>query len=322
VGNALTRSVTRLFLIIAFAAAGGLACPAESGPTSVERYRVTVTVGLDGRLDVSEQITTRPAPGEAAIERRISPGRFDAILDARATMDGQPVGGDSGGRLPSARWTFRADVERPHELSLGYKVDGALQLEGRQRRLTWRAFEATRAYAIEHAIVELQTPPGVAILMPSGMAEAGWQVSLEGSRLIATRDRLPAAAPGTLLALLGGDALPLREPTWQFDLARVGQLAPAFAAGGAFILVVAVGIVLMLWRFDRRHPSPGRRRQLRVSALVVFLSGVGCAVAAWLLLQPFGWWPHAIGLGLAASALLFYVLSFRYPRAPSPEPRA
>jgi hypothetical protein len=328
-GNALSRSVTRLALIVAFAA-GIAACSSGAGPVAVERYRVSLNLTGDGVLDVGEDVTARFAAGPAAFERRTPPDRFDDVLNLRATLDGRQLSGDAaadlvavrGGRAVSARWTFPAVAERPHQLALAYRVSGALQLEGRQRRLTWRVFEPHRTYVIDRAIVELRTPPGVSILMPSGMAEAGWQVSVGEGHLVATRDSLPAAEPGTLLVLLSGDALPLREPQWQFDMARAGQLAPAFAAGGAFIVVVALGIVLMLWRFDRRQPATGRRRQLQVSAAVVCLAGALCALIAWWLLGRFGWWPHAIGLGLVASALLFYGWSFRYPRAASLEPRA
>ena len=41
-----------------------------------------------------------------------------------------------------------------------------------------------------------------------------------------------------------------------------------------------------------------------------------------LLMQHFGPWPHAIGLGLVVSAALFFVVSVWYPRASGPEPRA
>jgi hypothetical protein len=323
-----TGSVPRLIPIVLLAAVGA-ACSGDSNPLAVLEYRVSITLSLDGVLDVREHVTARFAAGVAVFERHAPPGRFDDVRDFRATLDGRTLSGDqnvvsvSGGRSLSARWTFPAVAERPHTLTLSYRVDRALQLEGRQRRLTWRAFEPRRDYAIEHAIVELRTPPEVAILMPSGMAEAGWQVSIGGTgHILATRDQLPAGEAGTLLALVSGDALPLQEPEWQFDTARASELAPAFLAGGAFIVVVALGIVLMLWRFDRRHPSPSRRRQLRVSAAVVCLAGGGWALVVWLLMHRFGGWPHAIGLGLVASAVLFFVMSVWYPRASSHEPRA
>lgn len=324
------RSARHLVLLVVLAACGGVAgCAGGGNAVVVHNYRVTVTVGLDGGLDVAEHVTARFAAGPGVFERRVSPGRFDGILDPRALLDGRPPSGErttvevTGGQSLSARYVFPAVAERAHDLALHYRVDRALALEGRQRRLTWRAFEPGRAYTIERAIVELRAPPQVVILMPSGMAEAGWQVSIgSGGQILATRDDLRPDESGTLLALLSGDALPLREPQWQFDLARAGQLAPAFAAGGAFIVVVALGIALMLWRFDRRHPAPGRRWQLRVSAAVVCLAGALCALVAWLLLRRFGWWPHAIGLGLVASAALFFLMSVSYPRAPRPEPRA
>ena len=302
-------------------AAALAACGHATPPREILLHRVELTLRPDGLLDVSEHITARFAEGQTSFHRHVASGRFDDTFDISATFDGRPMhegtrppGVDvTGGRSLDATWTFTAvAAEGPHTLTLRYRVAGALQLEGRQRRLTWRAFESGRALPISVADVTLQPPPGVAVLMPSGMAEAGWKVSTSDGRLLATRDNLPAAEPGTVLALLSGDALPLHEPRWQFDTARTGELAPAFLAGGAFIIVVALGIVGMLWWHDRRSRPSGRRQQLRVTAVVVFLSGVACAVTVWLLLARLGWWPHAIGLSLGLSALVFLAMSLRY----------
>ena len=315
-GNPLNhrRPILTLTLTAAALAACGHATPRE-----ILLHRVELTVQPDGLLDVNEHITVRIGVGETSFRRHVAAERFDDIFDISATIDGQlmqdarPARVEvTGGRALDVTWTFTAVAERPHVLTLRYRVAGALQLEGRQRRLTWRAFESGRAIPMARASVTLQPPPGVAILMPSGMAEAGWQVSIDGGRLLATRDNLPPAEPGTVLALLSGDTLPLHEPRWQFDRARTGELAPAFLAGGGFIIVVAIGIVGMLWWHDRRSRPPGRRQQLRVSAVVVFLSAVVWAGMVWLLLTRLGWWPHAIGFSLALSALLFLAMSLRY----------
>jgi hypothetical protein len=208
-------------------------------------------------------------------------------------------------------------------LGLRYRVEGALALEGRQRRLTWAVIPPDRAEPIGRAEVTFQVPDGVAILMPSGIGESGWEVSVAPGQLRASRSGVPAGEGATLLSLVSGDTFPVREPDWQFNRARTAELAPAFVAGGLFILVVGVGIVVMLWWHDRGVPDRRglfdreNRTQLRISGIVVLVAGVvGVPLTDWLLGR-FGPWPQALPISLVVSGLLFLLTAA--PPRPTPQ---
>ena len=307
--------LVRMRLTIALAALLSVACAGFSGGAiDVARHDVVLTLSTDGTMAGLETIVaTSDSP--STFERTVTTGAFDAIVFQEATLDGAAakVEVTDGERL-RVRWAVPSGK---HLLTLRYQIDGVLQLEGRQRRLTFTALPAGRAHDIGAARITLRLPDDVALLAPSGIAEAGWDVVVGANLLEATRAPLEADESATVMALVNGDALPVIEPAWQLTRARAGELAPAFIAGGLFILTVALGIVGMLWWHDRR--AVGRThayttwsaRQLWVSGLVVILAGFVTAAATYPLARRFGSATHAIPASLVVSGLIFLAVSWR-----------
>jgi hypothetical protein len=284
----------------------------------VDRYEVVIELSTDGVLNVQETIAVPPDPA-TSFRRQVAPAYFDRVSLAATTIDRLPEGSGSDlahmkiedGRSLDVRWLLfeAARPGVPRVYGLRYRVEGALAVEGAQRRLTWAAIPGGRPYEIAVAAVTLRMPSGIALLAPSGMAEAGWTVTISGGELLATRERLPFSEPGTIMALLSGERLPARVPAWQFNLDRTGELAPAFLAGGAFILIVAVGAVVML----RWQGATGAAvsQQLRTAGLVSIAIGLLTGLIAEVLLSWLGWWPQAVPASLVLGGLLFLVMARR-----------
>ena len=312
-----------LAVIVLVAAACG--APPPSAAPEVARHDVELTLQSDGSITGLETIDVGDV---TSVERVIAPGFFDAIAFVGATVNGVEAsrGTSAGsvdvkedGRSLHVEWTL-APAGKRHQVTLRYRITGALRVEGRQRRLTWTAFAAPRPDAIETARIVLRFPEGVALLMPSGIGEAGWDVIVAPDSLEALRAPLPRDESGTLMALVSGDLFPRVEPEWQITAARAGELAPAFWSGGAFILTVAVGIVGMVWWHDRR--TPGRTHlftrhnaaQLWTAGWIVTLCGLVTGGAAWPLASRYGSAIHSIAIGLVVSGLLFMGTSARAKR--------
>jgi hypothetical protein len=280
------------------------ACGPGRQPARVDNYEVVLEITADGALDVQERIAVAPDPARS-FRRRVRSAFFDGVSFVATTGSGSDLSQVTAedGRSLDVTWSL-VGADRPglpRVYGLRYRVEGVLAVEGAQRRLTWTAIPPHRAYEIGTATVTLRVPPGVALLTPSGMAEAGWVVSMGSGELAAGRERIPAAEPGTVMALLSGDRFPAREPDWQFDRARASELAPAFLAGAAFILVVAAGALVMLWR--QGAGGPVLARQLRAAAIASIVLGVVTGVIAELVLSRLGIWPQAIPASLVLSGL-------------------
>jgi hypothetical protein len=290
---------------------GGAACSAGAPGGDVPR-EVGLDVFNDGSIVVEETIEPAAATRGDARRRIVEPARVDRVtfLDAVEEAGAAPPGLDArataGGRGLEVRWAASSSGR----IRLRYRVEGALEIVGRQLQLTWRAVPGDRADDLDHVRVTLRLPSTVTLLTPSGMAEAGWAVAVQPGRLDASRPILPRDEPATLMALLAGD-LPLAEPAWQMAAARAAHLAPAFVAGGLFLLTVAVGIVTMLWAHDRR--APGRTRlltadtaaQLRIAGWVCLAAGLAMSLATYALSRRFGPSPHALSAAIFLSGMLF-----------------
>ena len=104
---------------------------------------------------------------------------------------------------------------------------------------------------------------------PVGHGRAGWHVDrLAAGRLRATCDERPAAEPGRCSGARSAiDTLPLPEPAGSIDDARSASSRPRFSPRGAFILVVAAGILsaIRLRHFRQSSRVRSARRACDVS---------------------------------------------------------
>jgi hypothetical protein len=104
--------------------------------------------------------------------------------------------------------------------------------------------------------------------------------------------------------------------------ARADEFKLAFLSGGAFLLVVAAGIVAMIrLRLAGIEPGPERQPEsaatakgLRITAIVTMIAGV----IGWFLVQQtlgsYGPWPYALPVCMLLSGALFLADAWRLAR--------
>src|SRR5262249_8306762 len=84
------------FLIAALICAPLSSCGSSSEDVDVDRYDVALTVLADGSLTVQETVFARALAAGARFERDVPRTEVDEIFDVRASVDGVPLGGDTG----------------------------------------------------------------------------------------------------------------------------------------------------------------------------------------------------------------------------------
>jgi hypothetical protein len=267
----------------------------------------------DGTLEVTETLTIRPSAAISSVARRLDPPRADAVTFVAAAVEAaggfaapKPVTVTAGPPL-DIHWALDPAMRVAQRVSVTYRATGVLEVAGTQRRLTWQVLPR-RTHDLDHVEVALTLPAGATLLTPSGLAEAGWTVAATRSSLTASRVNVPAGESSTVVALMAIEGPPAAEPAWQFRAARVRDLAPAFASGGLFILVIAAGILWILgwqWRTGTPDAAATAFRQLRLSGLIVIVFGIVTAIATHLLLGQYGLWPQALPLGFVLGGALF-----------------
>lgn len=249
-------------LVVACAAA--VACGrAEVGSAIVERQSVSLNLLMDGSVEVRESLRVRFLAEPVSSFRRHLDGEWtDGYIDVRASFDGQPVDtGTSPARVEidregslDVRWTFPATSDATREFVVEYRVAGAMAVYGANGVLHWQALPLTPAYPVVESEISLSVPPGAVHMTPPELeAATPWEVTRDGTRLIATRSGLAPGESAAVSARLASDTLALARPAWQFSAERAAELMPAFASGGIFMVVVGVGV---LWMVAVMLPRP------------------------------------------------------------------
>jgi hypothetical protein len=143
-------------------------------------------------------------------------------------------------------WTIAPIAEGVRQFQVRYRAASTLALSGGRARLDWPILAPRHGWRIQTAQVVVTAPPGVARVEPSGMAEAGWAVTVRPDGFQAVRQDIGPSEPASAIMELGRDGLSAVEPVWQFAEERAAELQLAFAAAGAFIGVVGLCVLVMI----------------------------------------------------------------------------
>jgi hypothetical protein len=316
--------LSRLILCTAVCLVAACSTPAVS---VVPRADIALEVQADGSLLAIEKYNVTFSAPRTTFHRSSKTGFFDSIADIKGSMDDVAFTNGGGERQflsgaddrVDAEWRFPA-ATGAHVFTLSYRAVNAVRLSGIRGRVVWDALPLEAQ--IGDAIVTLSLPPGAIHLQDPWVMQAGWDVVREDRAMRATKRNLLKGESGTIGAEFTIDTMYAAQPSWQFREMRATEFQLAFLSAGAFVLVVAAGVVAMV-RFrhsrtegeavrDERQPVA---RGLKVSGWVSIAAGIGGLVLVRATLGGYGPWPYAIPLATIASGILFVVYGRRMERA-------
>ena len=314
----LVRWVVRATVVIALLSWSACARPERLPALQVD---VVLAVQRDGSLLVEETLRVR-IDRPISTFRRASPRfRHAGIDQVRATLDGKDVAHLQGPTQCSWRdgqldvvWTFPA-MTGEHTFGVTYRAISVVEVSGIRGRVSWMAMPADRSFDIGTMNVSLALPQGVVQIGDPWVMEAGWTVAREPIGMRATRASVPPDEGVHVGAEFTIDTLDLPQPAWQYDQARAEEFKLAFLSGGAFLLVVAAGIVVMIrLRLSGIEPGPVRESErtttvqgLRTTAIVTMAAGVGGWFLVQVTLGTFGPWPYALPICTILSGVVFLI---------------
>lgn len=213
-------------------------------------YDVRLDVLADGSLDVIE--TVRLSVGAKPMtwfDRTIPVRRTDGLTNVVARMDGQsvPVSIEHGHRELKVRWDFGPTANATHQFEIRYRALRVLAREIDGPRLVWTALPRRHTYPIDGA--------EISVFAPTGSIASSVDVS-GGEVLPATADR-----PGVVIAgkdlkrdrtmsidiTFRPNSITPVEPRWFVDQQEQRNMLPAWLAGGATLVVVGIGILIMMF---------------------------------------------------------------------------
>ena len=307
--------------------------PAPAG-VAVETMDVAVTVLDDGSARVEERLVVnagdRPATG-TVIRRRSPVWRHDGTADIAATLDGATLAvGDAPGQLrvqPGAALDAQVILtpapaspsrDRRRVLTLSYRALNVVAISGIRGTVSWLALPAARDFDVAVATVTLTLPATAILLQDPWVEEAGWTVTREPHGLRASRSGIARGESATAGVEFTIDRMNLTEPAWQVDIDRASEFMPAFVSAGLFILVTGVGILAMLrlkfpksatGALDRERVAAAR--DLRTTAWIVIVTGLGAWVFVASALDRFGIWPMAVPVSMILVGVLFLAAAAR-----------
>jgi len=313
------QAVQAVVVVVTLAATGGACAPAAGPPTEVD---VALAVAADGSLQVQETIRVSIEQPITTFRRTSPAFHHDGLSDIRATLDGAgvPQGAGTGHVQIAAQdhldvtWTF-PQMSGQHTFGLVYRAANVVRVSGIRGRVSWLAMPPHRGSNIGRMNVALVLPEDVVQLDDPWVMEAGWAVTREPRGMRATRTNVPSRDGVHVGAEFTIDTLKLAQPAWQYHEDRAEEFKLAFLSAGAFLLVVAGGIIGMIRvRLAAIEPGPLRdlerlatARGLRITAVVTIMTGA----LGWFLVRAtlgtFGPWPYALPVCTLLSGVAFRV---------------
>ena len=271
-------------LVLALAGCGG-------APQSIDRLVVQLALQKDGSLQARETWTLGPGDGDASTLSVDFPRQYhDGLSDVH-----------QGATTPV---TFRRQYVAAHTLAL---------TPGRAH-LTWPVLPDGHRWRIREVQVEVAIPHGIATVGLPGIAEAGWTVTAQQSRIDATRKDVAPGETATLIVEFSREGLSAPEPEWQFVLDRAEEFKPAFMSAAAFILIVGVAVLGLLRVLVSVQGRQAAIRGLRVAGIVFLILGALLAVLVTLTLDAFGAWTLSIPASIALVGAMFAIAGSRRVR--------
>lgn len=302
----------------------------------VDSMSVAVVVRETGTAEVREvQTVTFANPASTSFERVVALDYADRAAFVSAAIDGRPVAPDAiaGDRVSVENgtplrvvWTFASGAGATHVFELRYVAEGAVALQGARGTLALNVVPAPRPTTVDLASVSLTLVDGLHLFEGSGVAEAGWTLERTPNGIAGTKRGLAPAEGVTLIAQTSADPAVLRQPQWQKDADWAEQFSAAFVSGGAFIVVVGIGILMIIrMQYPRRgsarasEPNDERpedrdvvRRGLWVGGWASVVLAVACAAIVQWTLPHAGLWPQAVPLAILLVGLMFAAVSRRF----------
>jgi hypothetical protein len=254
----------------------------DSAPNVVaNRYEVLIGVQTDGSLDVTERIALRiGAKPITWFERKVSARRTDGITNVVARIGNRDLPrvteGEGArikdGRALDVRWQFAEISNTTVVFELRYRALHVVERGVDGVTLWWDALPERHAYPIESSRVDVHLPPGVrasTFAVTGGNLQAPAGSEDVAVPLVATAARLERNEGMTLDIRFVPTSFTPAEAEWQVRATRAREMAPALFAGGATLVVIAIGIVWMVWLRGRRpadalsgDPVPAEADQL------------------------------------------------------------
>lgn len=240
---------------------GVLAAQSATRGLSSPELNLHLTVLPDGSVDVRETIVFDFSDRTfREVDREISLRKFDGVIDVHASMDGRelPEGRGEGevrirrGRTLKVTWKFPKTTDSRHTFTLEYRAMGALALFNKRANLEWFLLPSRHRYRIDKATVEWAVPVSAVRAEPPSIDGPGWEFEATDQGWRAVRSSIEVDETAVLHESFEMNSMAVAMPTWQVNLDRAEQMAPAFVIGAATLMVMTIGIVVMtLFRYRR-----------------------------------------------------------------------
>jgi len=310
-------------LALALLCAPLASCQEPSRGLAVERYDVAIRILADTSLEVHETITLRASAPGARFVRDIPVDRIDAVSGLAASLNGAPFGG-SIGQLQIDQSASRvvyaiAESGRAETLEIRYQLSGALAAQGPRGLLRWPVLPLDRSFPVDVVRITVRAPDSAVFTEGPSINDGQTPAARDAHGLSAELSFVQPGQPVIVRGEIDFGNRPVMEPEWQLNLVRIVRLTPAFLAGGACIIVIAIGTIVMLRlhvktsglaETDQRSIGKGLRQTGWVAIVLAF--AVAAAIRQWL--SYLGIWPMAIPVGLAVMGVLFIWWAGRLPR--------
>ena len=237
-----------------------IACGSAPSNQEVEQLDVTVAIAPDGSAQVQERFVVDLGPNAVGEFRWRSPAwKHDGVSEIAASMDGAAFRqGDGvghvqigGARDLDVRWMF-TPTTNAHVFGLTYRAANVVHLSGIRGTVSWRALWPNQRSNVAATRITITAPESTVLLQDPWVDEAGWTVTRLPNGLGASRANVPVGESATAGLEFTVDRIHASRPQWQTDHERAVQFVPAFISAALFILVIAVGVIWMMWM---KYPS-------------------------------------------------------------------
>ena len=296
----------------ALIAALGMAGCAPPPAADVDRLDVRLVLRDDGSVEAEERLRVRVGGDSFTLRRPLD--RHDAIVDVEAK--GQPAEVTPGGGL-DVEWHLPG--AGTYDLEVRYRAIGVVAVRGGHAALSWPIVHARRSFGPTAVDLALTLPADTQLSAAPYVEDGpGWTVTRDGSVIRAWTREAAAGGGAALVVPFFVDPNAIDEPIWQRDATRGRDLLPAFISAALFILVIAIGALVMIRvQYPRRRGAPpdaGRAavaRGLRLAGAVTVVVGLLAVPLTEWGLGRYGPWAHAIPLSVVAGGIAFVVYGAR-----------
>jgi len=278
------RLVAAVALLVAVL---GLAGRSEAAkPYSAERFNVTLSVDSGGSMIVTETIRFTFGPDLFTyVSRELPRQKVDRLtvlsvdMDRRAFSPGKRAGQYEIRKLDNGRrritWHFVPVASSSHELTLVYRVEGAVEQGAQADVLRWIVLPEKHEYPISCSELEVAYPDSAALVGRPEFEPAAAESFVDARPLRARRCGFGTNDDWTLTLRFFPHSIAAVAPDWQRRSMQTWQTARLFL--GIAGLVLFGGLVgFIMFALNHRAPNPADtqpRQTLPPDHLPVALAG-------------------------------------------------